>query len=109
MVDDVSLVTVSLALNLILLESLLVSLSNGVPFVRILQLLDEQYNSEEGEVPKNLPVFLLLVLTLSFCVVWEIVWFDSTTNKEQTRHVGLFMFQCRGSGSSVRRWCCDLL
>lgn len=54
LVDDVSVVTVSLAVNLISLESVLVSLSSGVPFVRILQLLDEQYNSEEGEVPKKM-------------------------------------------------------
>lgn len=46
LVDLISVVTSSLALNLASLESLFISLSreSDVPFVRIIHLLDEQHN-----------------------------------------------------------------
>lgn len=69
-------------------------------------------------IGKQFSLFLLSVLTLPFCVVWGIVWFNSATNKEQTTHVGLFTFNLLNKirsltttfeGSSIWRWCCDSL
>lgn len=58
MVDHVSIITLSLVLHLLSLESLLlyISLWNVVLFVRMVYLSDDHYIWQVGEVPISLPM-----------------------------------------------------
>lgn len=69
LLDHISVVTSSLTLNLISLESLFISLSIDVPFVGILHLGDDQHNSDLGEGPWKM-CHICLPLKSSLFVCW---------------------------------------
>lgn len=54
LIDHPSVVTSSLAPNLVSLESFFISLSNDVPFVSIVPFLEEQRIWEADEVPRKM-------------------------------------------------------
>lgn len=79
-------VSICFAFKLVELESFILSISNNITLIRIMQLLDE-HHWEEGEVPRKMFQTSLLLLTPLFCVVWDFGRFNSITRKKQNKMV----------------------